>query len=264
MFLSENCRGQPGVLREVMCRSMRKWFPFAGIGLLLAVGAAWHWLSTPTYAYRYRLTLEVEIDGKLRTGSSVVEVQKFRTGRWNLEPNTVRTRVTGEATVVDLGDGRALVALLERAYDLAMFQGHRGQQWRSDPTSVLADLYGVNLQWNGTRNEGLQDLSRRRGSRELRPNQLPTLMLFEDRTDRRSAILVDVSAPTIGSGPNVRLKRAIIEITDAPVSTGISAKLPWIDTTPGHLSGSRYCRAEDLSPTMPFCPERSQFIRAAP
>lgn len=60
---------------------------------------------------RYRLTYEVEIDGEMRAGTGVVQVRiRERPTSW--ATSGIGSYVTGEATVVDLGDRRYLFSLL--------------------------------------------------------------------------------------------------------------------------------------------------------
>src|SRR6476660_7258801 len=75
---------------------------FAGVAVYFAVFSA---------TVRYRLTLEAEVDGKLKTGSSVIEVT------YNKNNDPISTAefsidIRGEAVVLDLGSRRTLFALL--------------------------------------------------------------------------------------------------------------------------------------------------------
>src|SRR5947207_11189 len=91
-----------------------KWFGIF-VAVVVAIGAAaiaFH-ESNKHYTHRYRMTVTTEANGSKRIGSSVIEVT------WLQQPQSLPislprfvANVRGEATVIDLGDGRALVALL--------------------------------------------------------------------------------------------------------------------------------------------------------
>src|SRR6266852_2768355 len=73
--------------------------------LVLGVGAlvAGYMYKYPNYTYRYRLTVNIEVDGKVRSGSSVIEVT------WHGQPELgdvgpFHPRIRGQAPLVDLGD----------------------------------------------------------------------------------------------------------------------------------------------------------------
>lgn len=80
------------------------------IGLLvaggaLAIGACG--ALFPSWTYRYRLTVEVVDNGRVYSGSSVIQIKRERT------TNGVGGIVTGEAVAVDIGDKGTLFALLD-------------------------------------------------------------------------------------------------------------------------------------------------------
>jgi hypothetical protein len=105
------------------------------------------WLAAcdgPTYKYRYRLTLAVEANGEMHSGSSVVEVREWRTSEWSLNPHLWLTKVSGEATFVDLGQGRALVALLEGISEGTPANQRGDREWIGPATSsVLLNLLHI-------------------------------------------------------------------------------------------------------------------------
>jgi hypothetical protein len=74
----------------------------------------------------------------------------------------------------------------------------------------------------------LDELNRLEPSGEIPFEYLPALVRFGDRNNPTSVALVDPANPAASVGPGVALERAIIEITDDPVTTGIEAKLPWL------------------------------------
>ena len=69
--------------------------------LVIGGGVAWCKLAYPTYTYRYRMTVEVMVDGAIRSGSSVIEVQIHTQPNLLANP-TIVPKVRGEAVLVDL------------------------------------------------------------------------------------------------------------------------------------------------------------------
>lgn len=61
-------------------------------------------LLFPTYTHRYRLTVNIEADGKLHSGSSVIEVRRNDHGPLEgLLHGRFDEEITGESPIVDLG-----------------------------------------------------------------------------------------------------------------------------------------------------------------
>src|SRR5260370_3892357 len=79
----------------------------------LSVGAllAGYWYKYPDYSYRYRLTVNIEVDGKIHSGSSVIEV-KWRGGPVIGDGGPFGPSVKGQAALVDLGDRGMVVGSL--------------------------------------------------------------------------------------------------------------------------------------------------------
>ena len=94
------------------CENAMRWLKgiLAFFFVLIAGVAAivvWIWLSFPTTSYRYRLTIVVELDGRVHSGSSVIEV------RYRFFPeffsqlangNQYERSVAGQAVLVELGE----------------------------------------------------------------------------------------------------------------------------------------------------------------
>lgn len=187
------------------------------IALLIGGAILWWQITYPTYTYRYRITIDVEVDGAIKTGSSVIEV----TCRWDPVPGRPISHYSisakGEAAFVDLGKGRNVIVLL------ASEGGKNGDF----PKYIVSEHFKMAC--------GVEDLPKYRGLKgrwildpaTLRWNQLLTMITFRDLSDPLSAETVhgyefpkvfgaDVQAPTIS-----------IEMTSDPVTSGIEQKLPW-------------------------------------
>jgi hypothetical protein len=79
---------------------------------VIAVGVILYKTSYPTYAYRYRMTVNVEVDGQMRSGSSVIEVRVSKQLAFLPTVNELAYAGEGEAVYVDLGVHGSIVALL--------------------------------------------------------------------------------------------------------------------------------------------------------
>lgn len=178
---------------------------------------------------RYKVTVEIDDNGTLRSGSSV----------WSFtlsEPTVALAtpydgKFRGEAVEVDLGGGRALYALLVGEDNeeslVQMWPEHLFEDLsssRSDRIRILRDVAS---------NEGVERSLPRWGPRlsdsRAPMGQYPMLVRFRDRNDPTSLEAVDPDALDRSFGPGVSLKAIKIQITDEPVTTGIKARLNWLE-----------------------------------
>src|SRR5882762_2177881 len=72
--------------------------------LVALIGGAIAWLKInyPTFSYRYRLTLSIEIDGKVDTGASIIEII-WKGGPEFGDVGPYHPIVRGQAVFIDLG-----------------------------------------------------------------------------------------------------------------------------------------------------------------
>ncbi|MEO1647803.1 MAG: hypothetical protein AAFR32_03180 [Pseudomonadota bacterium] len=176
--------------------------------------------------FRYRLTVEVDTPEGLRTGRSVIEVKQSIGGSAGsgYSPKIFR-RARGDAVAVDLPGGKTLYALHVSKLSL---------QWTANIFSEFA-LRRPDQEWgeqfyNVLEVEGVQTLPRRFPKRGALPERsaYPLLVTFEDENEPTSIGLIDPDdmAPSFGQG--VKLRRITVELTDAPVTTGIRERLKWL------------------------------------
>ncbi|MBR1190843.1 hypothetical protein JQ634_00045 [Bradyrhizobium sp. AUGA SZCCT0240] len=218
-----------------------KWL---GVATLLIAGAAVFCVTAyPSVTVRYRLTLEAQVDGVTKTGAGVIEVTYSKQSRFaGQSPGTVGYR--GEAVVLDLGFRGTLFALLKEGADL-----------RSTPETII--LRAFNFPGGALPepiDEGLKQLRRISGSRELPLTSLPLLVRFRDMNDPKTVEKVDPIDIGRSFGDGTKLVRATVEIvpvgiwplnsvgiTGEPLTTGIDKRLSWL---PKHynvkLDGQRY------------------------
>jgi hypothetical protein len=170
--------------------------------------------SNKFYTHRYRLSVAADVNGSTHIGSSVIEVTWFKQPQ-NLPipvPEFV-ANVRGEAAVIDLGDGRALVALLGPA----------------DPLDLPTPLEFVAMQAYGLADSpaSFPLIAKQTGSRGLEGKNIPAFVIFADRAKPDTARIAKPHGPDGELAPGVKLLGATIEITSDPVSNSIGEKLPW-------------------------------------
>jgi hypothetical protein len=184
------------------------------VTLILGV-IVWWQVAYPTYSYRYRLTLTIEAEGKIHTGSSVIEV------RWVGQPyvpgvGSYLPFIRGQATFIDLGSRGAVIASL-RNQDYG-----RGSDGTWSAIWIAARAFG-----NEGGDANLRQLTRLAGLRHLSADNLPQLIWFSNISDPSTAQRIPVADIPKLSGPEARLVDATVEITHDPIVIDIDKKLPW-------------------------------------
>jgi hypothetical protein len=217
--------------------------------LAAVVAALWAGfaLAFPDYAHRFRLTVEVDTPEGLRSGSSVIEVER-KDVRWVPAPGRHEFRVRGEGVFLDLGGGRNAVAVLahgENAEDVSQIitlwvEAHGRKRWDEDVWSGRTELRGVV---------------------ELRPPLVPTLVTFADPLDPATVRVVRPGEFEQAFGPGFRFRRATLEMVPTgrwplralglspgvPFTSGvIERRLPWLVGMRTNLAGTRGLFTNDL------------------
>ena len=75
------------------------------------------------------------------------------------------------------------------------------------------------------------------GSKELALEKLPSLVTFRDISDPKTVVRLDPRDLESAFGPGVKLKSATIEITEEPITTGITTRLPWLVGRRNYIDG---------------------------
>jgi hypothetical protein len=224
-------------------------FALAAIAVAIAlyfVGSLiWLDRSFPAYTYRYRLSISPEIDGQVRTASSVIEVtaeeSPFGGGG---------AKLRGQAPYLDLGDRGALIFSLGNDYD----GSGRAALW------IGAKAFG-----NDSSVPNIKKLPTLTGRRNLPLDSIPFAIWFPksgDLTQRRALLPQDFED---AFGPGARIASASVEITRDPVVLDIDKRLPWLAplttkpkggvlTTPEQRADRRDCRTGILYATMTMSP----------
>lgn len=165
------------------------------------------------WAYRYRLVVEVDDKGVLRSGASVIEIIRDK------GYNGIGGKVRGEAVAVDLGDGQVLFALLS---------GPRGgADWPVVmPHHAFAEQLGGDSMVDEAKLDKLDAMTG--ASAILQASDYPMLVRF--RSIAVPSSVEEVNPKNLGAsfGPDVKLKRITVEITDDPVTSGLERRLGWL------------------------------------
>ena len=189
------------------------------IALLIGGVVLWYKTSYPTYTYRYRMTVEVPVDGKVHSGSSVIEIRLVSQPQLLPEMGPVRQEISGQAVYVDLGQGRNVFALLAagpyaRVYDY--------------PAYVVPAHFDLSYQWRD-----LIKFPFLSGHWEIDPaveppDERPIFVTFSNLSDPKTVRLIQPDRFSEVFGPGVEPPTIIFEMTDAPVTRGIFRELPWL------------------------------------
>jgi hypothetical protein len=184
-----------------------------GIAAMAALYKYWY----PTYSYRYRLTVNIEVDGKVHTGSSVIEVTWY--AHFLPELVSFSPELRGQAALVDLGSHGVVVATLINGEDYGPARdGAWGAIW------IIPRAFGI-----GTSVYELPAaLPKLRGRRDLAPDNLPRFVWFsnlQDPTTARKVLSPDFPAVL---GPFVRFAGASVEIANDSLVIDIRDKLSWL------------------------------------
>lgn len=182
-------------------------------------------------AYRYRLTVEVETPEGVRTGSSVIEVRTSKgLGFPGPEAGQFSSSARGEAVTVPLGRRGVLFALLRSPL---------GQSSATSYASALLPNPPASGSDSAAARANILALKAAAGSARLDPSDYPTLVRFDDLRRPDSVRIVDPADLSGSFGSGVRLIDISVEVTDDPVTTGISRLFPWWDKyLDRHFDGS--------------------------
>ena len=166
------------------------------------------------YSWSQKLTLVVETPEGEVSGSSTVHVAWHNDRDLFGDAPHWRSEVRGEATVVELGDGKYLFALIGGAERQALRVFHEGRFPR-DTDGLAPIIRKVAAQRHGV-------------SRRVRPEAMPLLISFTDISDPMTVARVDPDNLAATFGPGYALKLATLEITDEPLTEGeVERILPW-------------------------------------
>ena len=208
-----------------------------GIAAGLSLMILWGNLSSQNASYRFRMTVEVDTPGGPLPASSVYEVSaRYRA---ELQPGGNKREWTerGEAVVVPLPDNRTMFALLRTG-------------------AIHEDLVGLSMTaldpaFHNDVVESASRIARGEGTRSsavVERQLYPMMATFLEPADPRSVKEVDADNLAMSFGPGTQLRRIVVELTDEPVTTGMLARLPWLNNPA--VTTTDWSRLPDLTRTV--------------
>ena len=161
-------------------------------------------------SYKFRMTVEVKTPQGLKSGSSVLQVEVWRSIPIG-DSSGLNSSVSGEAVAIELQDTLLFVLLqmpnagppLQTVVPHALL-GRRSH----DPDGVMLDTAVLRSNSDGTIKA---DLPR---------TDWPMMVRFRNINDPKTVELVDPAA--------IGVSRVVVETTSDAVTTGIEKKLPWL------------------------------------
>jgi hypothetical protein len=199
------------------------------IVLLIGGGVVWWKITYPSYSYRYRLTFAIEVDGKIHTGSSVIEIT-WHGGPELGDVGPYYPSIRGQAVLVDLGARGAVVAALVN-----------GESYGPAADGALSAIWLASYAFgNKSTNKELPQLTQLAGNRHLSTDNMPRLIYFSDIANPKTAERILVSEIPKVLGQNARLVDATVEITRDPIVIDIDKKLPWYNSLRGPPNNVMY------------------------
>jgi hypothetical protein len=195
--------------------------------------------------YRYRLTLEVDTPEGVKTGSSVIEVSTAMSGDNAIpSPNTLSTRVRGEAVTVDLGKRGVMFALLRTEHSVDWAAGVLGssakrvtfeevhdeiERTNRDPSFDISMQRTLALKGKYDVQRYYDENNHTPGAKHP-PSYYPIMVTFTDMADPKSVTKLDPDNLAARFGKGVELKRMTVERTDDEVTSGIEKRLGWLES----------------------------------
>jgi hypothetical protein len=179
--------------------------------------------------YRYKLSVVVQTPAGPRTGFAVREVDAKREPHFLPEMASAQIDLRGEAVIVDLPNGKSLFALLN------------APSVEGGPTQIALDAFRSRFK---RRNESYTEmaafLAHNRVRAVLPPSAYPYFVTFRDLASPRSAMPVDPGTPSTVLGDDFRIESVTIETTNAPITSTIEKRLPWLAGLATTLGGTPF------------------------
>jgi hypothetical protein len=179
---------------------------------VIVVGVVLYKISYPTYAYRYRVTVEVE--GQMRSGSSVVEARVSKQLMFLPDVDPLAYSVHGEAVHQVLGGRGGIVALLASG------------EYANDADYPRFLVSGPHFKLDLFDDRKFASLPALRGKWELPSNQLPTPVAFSDPDNSATSRVIRPDKLEQLFGPNVLWRGIVVEMAADPVTHDLEARLP--------------------------------------
>lgn len=219
----------PSMQRFVITTTM----PLLAIVAAIYVVASWF---GPQYEWRQKLTVTIDTPNGVKSGSAVTEVKIYH-NRIFKDGAEWQRYLSGEATVVDLGGGSFLFALLETPAD-QNFMDRLAQ-------NVIFD---VNTPSTGE--EMFQRITNTRGILDVPANRYPMLVTFENLNKPESVVEVRTENISKVLGQSYAIRAITLEIVHDDVTVGIVDRvLAWIKSHRGRIKPIKEPSPTGYTPT---------------
>jgi hypothetical protein len=232
--------------------------------ILVALGVAWlgyqsyiAWASAPPFyeSFRFRMTVEVEVDGQIKSGSSVIDVAITRGGYTSNGKYGDNHTITGEAVYVDLGNGRNVFAVLWFPYSDG---GSHSVEWAVARALYKSGIPGLTkTSGRDVNGSDVRAIVGKRGSASLSFETMPQLLSFDNMAAANTLRILNPSDDSFARvfGPGVSFRSVQIELvepgrwpnqykTGEPLTRNLDDLLPWLDGVDGINAFSRALRAD--------------------
>lgn len=203
---------------------------FTRRALLLACAALSGCSVAGTTSCNVKMKHTFRVNGAPKVFSSVMRVQWYEPTA--LSSQQFATKVDAQAAVADFGSLGLVFLPLRSDRELNRY-----------PVTVL--LEGLIDFWrlsNEERSAAIPRIPESTREVEVAPVDWPMLVAFSDTAKPGSATLLKPRDMFPESGQSVSLERSTLQVTNDPVSTGLSQYLPWLNSWDGTLSGSKILR----------------------
>jgi len=190
---------------------------------LVIIAIAIFWLNFYDVHVRYRLTVEVQDGDQIKTGSSIIDASYSVEPDWSPSgPHSNDPRVIGYAPTVNLGEkGILFLTFNQRRTPLYMQERVKQVPCKFGVVGCVPfAAYNKSGAWSSATEERarLKDLLGQSGAREVPFAMLPELVRFRNINDPQTREPVSPNDLAKSFGPDVQLKRVIVELTDDPVT----------------------------------------------
>ena len=212
--------GQTNDLTEQQARSLeetsKSWRKTTVAMVLVAPVGVWalcNYVLFPDVVIKYKLMAEVTMQGRIYTGSAVIETRWTQTlfNPLGLADNWTE-REKGEAVVVDMAENGVVLVTLA---------GFTQQQPKLLPQMVFGTEEGAS-----TSRGLLRAYARDRRVKSVEPDRVPVVIWLKDRLDPTSAICIEPTgtAPAIAIAPS--FPRVRMQMVDEPPTEMIDSAVP--------------------------------------
>jgi hypothetical protein len=195
---------------------------------------------------RFRLVISMEVDEQVYESSGVIET------KWSYQQPWAR-EMTGRPWVVDVVGQAIAIDVGSRGRMFLLLVGDRSRKgsFGNMPSLLVGAI--ANRSVGGVTKDELAEIVRQSPSVNVPAASLPMLVRFRDAVDPRSIEHVDPTNITATFGAGVMLKGVTLEVTNAPVTTGLEHILPWAASFRGAI-GYRDGRIDRSRPELTVTP----------